>query len=289
MNLQGARTIPDPVHQEIMQKYDPVKDLYDADLVKDFGTEFFSWITHNKQNQYQGLHRFNHITLCAGSSQAFDHFYLKHHKRRFRTLPGEFMYHRAVLKQGFHHLLLTSDALAANDAVIISVPFSDTGKRPDKLEEILSACDEKQVPVLLDMAYAVCSKNIHVDLDHTCIDAVVFSMSKFLHGAEHLRVGIRFQRRNDDDGIDVFNSVGMNNRQDIGLARHIMRYFPSDYLWSNYAKQYAQAIKKLKLKATDCIMFGLDYRNQYPELNRGNEFNRVCISEMIADACKPGK
>jgi Aminotransferase class I and II len=289
MNLQGARTIPDPLHQQILQRYDPVKDLYDPDLTGNFGIEFYRWITLNKYNRYQGLHRLKHITLCAGSCQAFDHFYIKHHKRRFRTLPGEFMYHRAVLKQGFDHLSLAADTLAANDAVIISVPFSDTGRQPENLEEILTACDEKQVPVLLDMAYAVCSKNIDVNLDHDCIDSVVFSMSKFLHGAEHLRVGIRFQAEDQDDGIDVFNSVGMNNRMDIALARYMITTLPSDYLWNQYAKPYAQAIKKLKLKATDCIMFGLDYRNQYRDLNRGNEFNRVCVSEIIADACKPGK
>jgi hypothetical protein len=281
MNHRGARAIPDADHRNFFQSLNVMKSLYDTDLPVRFAKKFQRWITNNRLNSLESLSQYQHISLCAGTSQAFDHFYIKHHTRRFRTLTGEFMYHRAVFKQGYKHLDYPLAPLDPNDAVIISVPFSDLGSKHPDTNEILRRCSEMGVPVLLDMAYVVCSKNIVIDLDQSCIDTVVFSLSKMLYGAENLRVGIRFQKTNSDDGIDVFNSVGMNNRLDIAVAEQIIDTFKPDYIWGRYSEKYQKVIKDMGLQATDCIMFGLDDQDRYPELNRGNKTNRVCISDQL--------
>ena len=62
--------------------------------------------------------------------------------------------------------------------------------------------------MLLDFAYYPCTKNINLDLEKfSAVETITFSISKAFYGAEFLRVGMRLQREDKDDGIDVFNSV----------------------------------------------------------------------------------
>lgn len=278
MNLQGARAIADPARSDL---YDKMGDC------ERFKQDFRTWITDSKLNHIAHLDDHQHVTLCAGTAQAFDHFYIKHHMRRFRWLRGEFMYHRAVLKQGFEYKLLDDGDLERGDAVIISVPFSDLGRKHSITDDLLAHCDRLGIPVLIDMAYLPVSRNVQLDLSHACIDAVAFSISKFYPGAENLRVGVRFQRENHDDGIDVFNSVGMNNRVDIALAHDIIRSHSIDSSWQRYGKAYEKVIADMGLARTDCLMFGLDMQGRYPVLNRGNTWTRICVSDLVAEQASP--
>jgi hypothetical protein len=280
MNFRGARAIPDQEQRTFVESLNVNYSLYDSSVSDKFISAFTPWITGGS-NSIVGLETFNNIKLCHGSAQAFDHFYIKNHTRRFRTLTGDFMYHRAVLKHGFEHCYIEDDPLTSYDAVILSLPFSDFGRTHHSTHDILDWCDELKIPVLIDMAYVVAAKNINIDLSHPCIDAVTFSMSKFFYGAEQLRVGLRYQRENSDDGIDVFNSVGMNNRIDVAIAYEIINNYGPDYLWNRWGNDYARVIKELNLTSTDTILFGLTDDSQYKSYNRGNFTTRLCISDLI--------
>ena len=40
-----------------------------------------------------------------------------------------------------------------NDAVVISLPFSDTGSKHQDMEKLIDLCDRLNVPVLIDCCY----------------------------------------------------------------------------------------------------------------------------------------
>lgn len=284
MNLRGAKPVVDNNIRAFIESINPSADLYNENIQYEFTEKFYNWITSSKFNNLQGLNKFVNRKLVAGTAQAFDHFYWRHKNLTFRTFPGEFMYHSAVLKHGGNHqTIIKNDFILPNQAVIISVPFSDYGTMHYDLERVLDLCNKQKNPVLLDFAYYPCTKNINIDLTkYPCVETVTFSISKAFYGAEFLRIGMRLERFESDDGIDVFNSVEMVNRVSLSIANKLIDKYSVDYNWNTYESVYNKVCKKYKLKTTDCIMFGLG-GEEFAEYNRGTEVNRVCVSELIGE------
>lgn len=279
MPKQGAHPVRSQLILNELKKFDV--NLHQVDLPT-YLEKYRQWIYAGKNNKITGLENYQSSAFVHGTIQAFDHFYIRHCNKRFRFYKGEFMYHRAVLKHGLNWQWINEEDIVAGDAVLISCPFSDTGKTHSELEYILDRCEKLNVPVLIDLAYLPTSKNIHINLNYDCIDTVCTSISKMFEGAQYIRTGIRFMKQNIDDGIDVFNSVGMVHTYSMSLASYVMDNFSIDYCWDNYEQQYNAVINTLTLEPTDCIMFGTS-QTEYFEFNRGNSHNRVCISDEISN------
>lgn len=251
--------------------------LSDESITDKFVKNFYHWIEDTKYNNIDGLDEYDAIKVTNGSIQIFDFFYLKHFNKRFRFFSGEFMYHQAVLKNGLKFSFCEDDEIRKNDVFITSVPFTRTGYIHKNFFEVLEKCETMKVPVLIDFCHLPCSKNIHLNLkQYECIDTISFSMSKFFHNAEFLRVGIRFQKNKNfiDDGIDIFNSDGikMNHRLSIGIANEIINKYPINYLWDNFDKAYYKVCEKNNLNATNNIIIAINENNA-----------RVCVSDLIYD------
>jgi len=283
MNLRGAKPVVDKRIQVFVNSLDLTNSLYNELIPTEFTKNFYNWITSSKNNTLLGIEQFTNRKLIAGCAQAFDHWYWRYKSRTFRFFRGEFMYHSAVLKHGGTWQYINDAELDNNNAVIISVPFSDYGTQHKDLENILNQCNDLNIPVLLDFAYYPCTKNININLDnYPCAETIVFSISKAFYGAEFLRVGMRLERKDTDDGIDVFNSVDMNNRVSLSIANKLIKNYSVDYNWDAYKEIYSQVCKENNLKETDCIMFGLG-GDEWKDMNRGSDVNRICISELIGE------
>lgn len=280
MNLRGAKPVVDYYFKHYISNLDCSSELYNDSLPQEFTENFYNWINSSTLNNLQGLDLFPSKRLVCGTAQAFDHFYLKHKARRFRFYKGEFMYHSACLKHGFDWAYIEDGRLHNNDAVIISVPFSDAGMQLP-MENILYNCAGMDIPVLLDFAYFPCTKNINLNLKKfSAVETITFSISKAFYGAEFLRVGMRLQRKDEDDGIDVFNSVEMINRIPLSIANNLVQNFSIDHNWNTYGNVYTQVCAENNLEETDCIMFGQGGK-EYAENNRGGKYNRVTVSDLI--------
>jgi len=257
---------------------------FDSTSVYDSYIEMFDkWIKSSKNNHLENLDAYTNKKFISGTIQAFDHFYLKYNKLRFRFFQGEFMYHRASMKNNLNWEWLNTEPLMIGDALVISVPFSDTGSMHTELTSLLDKCEELQIPVLLDMAYYPITKNINLNLNYTCIDTICFSLSKAFDGAQWLRCGIRYQRYDNDDGIDIYNSVDMTPRIPMQIAIALMSEFSVDYNWDTYGEKYKTVCATNNLQQTDCVIFGLG-DNSFSDYNRGGEVNRVCISKLLENA-----
>ena len=282
MNLRGAKPINDKRTRNYIESLHCTPDLYNESAHSQFIDSFFEWINSSKLNDLRGLEEFTNRKIISGTIQAFDHFYLRHFSRRFRFFRGEFMYHSACLKKSIDWRWLDDRTVAENDAVIVSIPFSDWGCQRE-IYDILEQCESKRVPVLLDFAYYPCTKNIDFDLrKFNCIETLAFSISKAFYGAEFLRVGMRLERVDRDDAIDIFNSVDMINRLGISIASQLIEQYSVDYNWQKYGAVYNDVCENLSLQTTDCIMFGAG-GDEYKEYNRGSAVNRVCVSEAIGE------
>ena len=245
-------------------------DLYDDTIPNKFKKNFVNWILSSRLNLIHGLQDFNHITLSHGSVQIFDHFYLKHFNKRFRFFKDEFMYHKAVCKYNLNYKFIEDDYINSYDAFIISVPFTRKGKIHPDMFGILDKCEELQVPVLLDFCHYPVSKNINIDLKkYTCIETLAFSLSKFCYGAEYLRIGVRMQKENIDDGIDFFNECNMFSRINISIANALITEYNVDYNWDKFADVYSDVCKENNLTESDTILMGF------------NDKERVIIAQKI--------
>ena len=275
MNTLSA--IPNSNHIKFIKDIDTSEFLYDNTIPNIFKTKFLKWIKQSKLNTITGIDEYSHVSLTNGSIQIFDHFYLKHFERRFRFFKEEFMYHNAVCKHGLNYKFIEDDYINSYDAFIVSVPFTRKGKIHPDMFGILEECEKLQIPVLLDFCHYVVSKNTIINLTkYSCIETLSFSLSKFFWGAEFLRIGVRLQKENIDDGVDVFNSDGieMFSRINLGIANQIISNYDIDYNWHTYENDYKNICTKMNLNESNNILMGFT-----KEINP----KRICIPFNIGE------
>ena len=231
-----------------------------------------------------GSKDFTEACYTNGTCQSFDYFSLRYGKtRRMRISKSDYFYHQ-MMKRLFYpenYCFIEEDKLRKGDALLISVPFSDTGNEPNNLEELLCICDDLEIPVLLDLAYLNLSLDIEIDLSHKCIEYVVSSLSKIFPIENH-RVGIRLQRKIWEDQLYVFNDAENNyiNHMSAYIGTYLMTNWSSDYIFKKYRDKQLEYCKELDLEPSKCVIFGVDTNNHFPEYNRGGDTNRLCFSRV---------
>lgn len=232
----------------------------------------------------QGLSQFHTPCFTNGTSDSFAQFYIKYHQsRRLRLHRGEYFYHQWIARTHYtdRFAWLEDEPLAKGDVMMISVPFANTGNCPENLEQLLTRCDELQIPVLLDFAYLNISTDMSVDLTHPCIEYIVTSLSK-VFPVENWRIGIRWQRSESEDPLTIINEDGYEyiNIQSMALGVAMMTEFEADWTYDQYRLLQIFKCEELGLKPSHSVYFGLDYNNQYPEYSRGGTVNRLCFSRF---------
>lgn len=254
--------------------------LTDDDIIEEFITRYQSWLLDTKLNTIDGLHNFKYISPTLGTTQSFDAFYLKHSERRFCVFAGEYTYHKVALKQKQYHVLKDVSELCENDAFIISSPFSDYGNEHPLLEDALERCTELGIPALMDCAYFGACNDMHFNFNYSCIETVVFSLSKTFPVA-HLRIGIRFNKNYDDDGIDILKQVDYTNRFGAAIGKRLMDMYTPDYIYEKYNRKQKDVCNRLNVSPSKCVLIGIGGENWF-SLNRGNTWNRLCLSNELA-------
>ncbi len=257
--------------QEILSDLNEIPQT-DPDL---FCKKYLQWIRSTKLNSIKGLEKFPFLAYSNGTTEAFDKFYIKNNKRRFRCFRGEYVYHQVTWRNNWPDWkFIEDDFLKENDAVIISLPFSDTGNEHPIMKTVLEQCSQLKIPVLVDCAYfGVCS-NIDFNFDYECITDITFSLSKAFPLA-YARVGMRLTRLDDDDGLMMLQKIGYTNRVSAALGTKIIEKYSPDYIVNKYLEKQISLCNELGIVPSNTVTFGLDYNNKYPEYNRGTATNRL--------------
>lgn len=250
-----------------------------VDSTEQFCATYKDWILSSKLNSIKGLDQFPFMCYSNGTTEAFDKFYVKNRTRRFRCFRGEYVYHRLTWRNSWPDWLwLDDECLDANDAVVISLPFSDTGNAHKLHNELLDKCDKLGIPVLVDCAYFGICEGLIFNFDHICITDITFSLSKVFPVA-HARIGIRFTRLDDDDPLFVVNKIGYVNRIGPQLGLQLISKFSSDYIYIKYRGKQLKLCQELSVTPSSTVLFGIG-GEEWIEYNRGTATNRLSFNKL---------
>ena len=256
--------------------------LQNLELRDQFLNEYFSWVKTSKLNALEGLDQFKNLSYVHGTSQSFDAFYAENKNRKFRCFKGDFFYHTLSWRNNYEFSYLDDEKLDKNDAVVISIPFSDNGYIHPDTPQVIETCNKLEVPVLIDLAYYNLARGINFNLDEPCISTITFSLSKGFYLIDRLRIGMRCKREFNDDPVDVFNSFDMFNKAGAALGLEILKNFSPDYNQNKYYEKQKEICSNFNFEISNCVVFGLGDKN-YSKFNRGARWNRVCISNFLIE------
>ena len=249
-------------------------------VVLDFCNEYLDWIKSNTLHKISGLDDFKYVVFSQGTSEGFDKFYLKHRTRRFRCFKNEYLYHKLAWRDSYDWCFIEDDSLRANDALIISMPFADTGCEHPSMRKLLNQATELNVPVLIDCAYFSISEGLNFNFDYPCITDVTFSLSKTFPVA-HARIGIRLTREDCDDLLFVYDKAEYTNRLGPALGLELIRKFSPEFIINKYKTKQEEICKHLKVCPSNTVLFGLADVNDYKEYNRGGNTNRLGLHKFL--------
>ena len=269
----------------IMQALETI-DLYCTDNRDKFLDLYYDTIMSCKNNKLIGLNGYKHKTYVHGTTQAFDAFHLKHHRKKIRVLPGEFAYHRISgrsydlqFEEITEHRPLTS-----GDAFILSIPFSASCDVPENYEQLMQVCCNEEIPVLLDFAYLGIAKGININIEYECIQEICFSLSKAYFGSERFRIGMRIRRSFIDDPIDFANEFNMYNLAGGHVGINLLQEIPPSTIYEILEIHANRLCNKYRFKRNKTCIFGSipQKHEMYETYKRGSsKYSRICLSDMI--------
>jgi histidinol-phosphate/aromatic aminotransferase/cobyric acid decarboxylase-like protein len=268
----GAWPVPDPDVLEYLMTTS-INSTHN-----EFVNDYFKWFAN--PHNINGIEKFNSLSYCNGTTEAFDKFYHKHMHRKLRFLRGEYFYHQIMAKRFFKESSFIDDPndISNDDVVVMSVPFSDTGNVPEHYNDIMTQCEKNNIPVLLDMAYISLAVKLDINVDYQCIDTITTSLSKVFPVA-HWRIGMRMQKENLDDTLDAYEMNSYLNTHAVNVGHQLIKQYPADYSFNKYRQQQLSFCNMLDIKPSDSFIFGIDQFNKHPEYNRGGPSNRFCFSK----------
>lgn len=279
----GAQAVRDPEAlrfiDQLNNDFTLMEVLDDRHVVDRFLQQYRTWINQSQHNSL-ALDQFTVACYSQGTTEAFDKFYLRNHVRRFRCFRGEYMYHMASWRNYFPNWCwLDDDVIDSGDAVVISLPFSDTGNEHINMRDILDRCELLGVPVLIDCAYFGICREIRFDFAHECITDVTFSLSKSFPVA-HARIGMRLTRIDDDDSMLVNQKTNYTNRIGAALGLALLHEFSADHNINRWHTTQLEFCRRLNLVPSQSVIFGID-TGARPQYNRGGDTNRLCLARYL--------
>jgi hypothetical protein len=255
----------------------PLSDIISSNLNEEYSSTFRTWINSTKVNTLLDFDKFIYSDFSHGTTESFDKFYISNYQRRMRFFKADYAYHKLSHR---NFAFLEDDDIRPEDAIIISLPFSDTGSEYN-YDHILQQADYFNVPVFVDCCWFGTCQNITFDFSYPCISALSFSLSKSFP-VSRFRIGIRFSKEILEDGLTTYTKDNYVNNlsQFIGLS--FMNKFSPDYIPLKYKEKQLLLCDELKISPSKVVMLGLggeDWKN----LNRGGQHNRLCLSDFFVD------
>jgi len=241
------------------------------------------WIASSELNQFRMLDGFQHRYVSLGVTQALDwwHYWCTANGYRLRMFRGEYPYNRdALLEQWTQDRYIDDTPLQRGDAVIISVPFSGSGRKPERWKELINTCTELDIPVFVDCAWFGTCFGIEVKLNHPCIKMVAFSPSKGL-SCGNWRCGIVFTRFDETEcslGLQTEWRHGIH--LNVAIANELMRNFSPDTMPKKYMPAHRAVCEHYGLETTNTIHIAVG-GSEYDDFNRDGGFNRINIRDAL--------
>ena len=273
-----GKYISDPTALAVVGRCFVLDAIDDTASVPRFLDAYKTWICSTKNNKINGLDKFTVSEFTQGCTESFTQFYLRHHHRRFRIHKGEYGSHISH----FQHLnwkWIEDEPLAFNDAVIISLPFANTGNNY-LYKETMKVCSSLQIPVLVDCCWFGTCGNINFDFSWPCIEQITFSLSKTFP-VSRLRIGARFSKTNLNDGISDLNRVDYVNRFSAHVGYNLVTNFSADWLYNTYRDSQLKICQNIGVDPSSCVTLATSSDLKWKYLDRGGSSFRLCLSDEL--------
>jgi hypothetical protein len=281
MPFGSAFSIQDPETLKVLSEPLDISCIHSSTIIDEYLNSYDSWIKSTQKNTFIGLDQFKYKCYSNGTSESFDKFYLFNSRRRFRCFSGEYMYHKLAWRNGFLWKYLEDDELRENDAVVISLPFADTGDKHILYDSLMDQCTKLGVPVLVDCAYFGICEDVEFNLTYPCITEVTFSLSKTFPVA-YARIGIRYSKIDTDDTMFVYGKIHYNNKLGAHLGIKYLTKFSPDYISNKYKQKQKEFCEVLNVKPSKIVLFGIG-GDEWKEYNRGGNTNRLSFHKQYID------
>lgn len=279
LDFGSAFAIQDPETLKILRNSYDFTDLNSDSIIDEYLYAYDTWIKSTTLNSFTGLDDYKYRCYSNGTTEAFDKFYMKNASRRFRCYKGEYMYHRLAWRDCFNWAYIEEAPLHKNDAVIISLPFADTGNVHEDYYSLMRKCCELGIPVLVDCAYFGVCRNVTIDVAYPCITDIAFSLSKTFPVA-YARIGIRYTKEDNDDTMFVYHKINYNNKIGALIGLEYFKHFSPDYIPQKYIDKQSDFCNTLDVQPSKTVLFGIDYKNVYNQYNRGGDSNRLSFHKQ---------
>ena len=259
------------------------------DVQDDFLDLYPKWIASSQLNKLTGLEAFPYRHVSLGVHQAIDDFVLWtfKNKRRLRVFKGEYGYGREI-SHCDNFPVADILPLEEGDALLISCPFSTTGDKHAKWDEIIDTCNRLEIPVFVDCAFFGTCIDIVVDFDQPCIDTVAFSPTKGLN-CGNLRSGMSMTKRaGRESSLSILTEWHHGIHFHTYLAYNLMKNFGPDTIPNAYRDIQIEVCKHYNLTPTNTMHLALG-NESWSHYNREGVANRVGLRNAIYDYAKTGK
>jgi histidinol-phosphate/aromatic aminotransferase/cobyric acid decarboxylase-like protein len=224
----------------------------------------FDITLRNKIKQYVDLGQLTHTYITNGITESLNSWI--NNINTIGVLPNEYTYYERIANTRKIKLIDPRKDLDKCDKVVISCPFSYDGNTTIQ-QELIYACAEKDIPILLDMAYLGVTNTFTLDISRNKRVQIAYTMSKHF-ALPFDRLGIVWSSHEDSE-LSILNQVGYVNITAIQRAQLLVDNFDLNYIYNKYKQQSDNVIKELGLKTTECVLFG----------HKDNE--KFCITEYL--------
>jgi len=273
-----GKYIPDPQAQTtLLQLMHEKVGTQEIDCSVEYERAYRSWIAKTKNNHVQGLDLFPNAVFSHGTTESFDKFYCRHANRTLKVLAGEYSYHTYATECT---VIQSIDDLNTNDCVVVSLPFADNGGMY-LYSELMQKCVELDIPVLVDCCWFGTCSDIVFDFTYSCIEDVVFSLSKTF-AVNKLRIGCRFSK-DYSDGLSVYKHHAYTNFYLQHIAIGLLKNFDADYMCRTYRSTQLKVCKELGVDPSPVVNLATSKDQSWAYLNRGGPYNRLCISDQLTE------
>jgi hypothetical protein len=281
--MRGAVPIIDPEILRYIQDL-PFRSFFchtndksmDTGILPEYLDFLPQWIASSEQNSIEGLDGFPLRRLTSGNTQAFDDFYIRHHDRTFKFLPGEYPYLSKYVPRW--DLLDAHGELTRKDALVMSAPFSATGNMHPQFYATLERAEQLGIPVLIDCAFFGITRNLQLQLGYRCIEAVCFSLSKAF-GAGCFRSGIELSKQNGGPAA-IQNEWCYVQLLSAKIGLEVARKFSPDHIPTKYRAWQLEICREFELEPSNTVVFGLG-DERFKHFDVDGVSNRVCITPAI--------
>ena len=221
-----------------------------ADPYTRFQTAAASFFTSSQRYQLQGIEQFVHHDVTMGCNHFIDNLIMRHGISGLQIFEHDYKYYQRLCPD---ITFAQVNKLIPGKPVLIAAPIPGYLDLHPQWAEIVSECENKNIPMHLDASWMGAATDIKLDLGSPAIRSVCMSLSKGL-GMHWNRVGLRWSRDQDPtDSISILNRFRMIPESLVRNGIVAMSQIEPDYLWSTYGDRHKEICQALWIRPSKII------------------------------------